>query len=63
MKKLRCRDAGFDCEQEIHAPTEDAILAQAAEHAQKVHHVEVTPEMAGHIRSLITEDSGKQARS
>ena len=62
MKTLRCRDAGFDCDQEIHAPTEDAILAQAAEHARKVHHVEVTPEMAGQIRTLIREDSGKSER-
>ena len=60
MKTLRCRDAGFDCDKEIHAPTEDAVLSQAAEHAQKVHHVQVTPEMAGHIKTLIRESPDKQ---
>ena len=56
MKTLRCRDAGFDCDGEIRASTEDAVLAQAAEHAEKVHHVKVTPEMAGHIKTLIRDD-------
>ena len=55
MKTLRCRDAGFDCEKEIHAATDEQVLAQAAEHAQKVHKVKVTPEMAGHIKTLIRE--------
>ena len=34
MKTLCCRDAGFDCEGEIHAATEEEILRQASEHAQ-----------------------------
>ena len=55
MKTLRCRDAGFDCDKEIHAPTEDAVLAQAADHAEKIHHVQVTPELAVQIRKLIKE--------
>ena len=60
MKTLRCRDAGFDCEKEIHAPTEAAVLSQAAEHAEKVQHVKVTPELAEQIRGLIRDDvSGK----
>ncbi|MGC1242444.1 MAG: DUF1059 domain-containing protein [Chryseosolibacter sp.] len=60
MKTLRCRDAGFDCDQEIHAPTEDAVLTQAAEHALKVHDVKVTPELADQIRGLIKEDEPSQ---
>ena len=59
MKTLRCRDAGFDCHKEIHAPTEEAVLAQAAEHAEKAHNVKVTPEMAGKIRTLIRSDDKK----
>ena len=57
MKTLRCRDAGFDCDKEIHAPTEAAVLAEAAEHAENVHHVKVTPELADQIRGLIRDDS------
>ena len=53
MKKLKCRDAGFDCEKEINASTEQEVLKQAAEHAQKVHNVTVTPALADKIRTLI----------
>lgn len=58
MKTLRCRDAGFDCDAEIHASTEDAVLAQAADHALTVHQVQVTPELAEQIRGLIKEEKG-----
>lgn len=57
MKTLRCRDAGFDCDKEIYAPTEEAVMMQAAEHAQKIHHLDVTPEMAEQIRGLIREEN------
>ena len=60
MKTLRCKDAGFDCEREIHAPTEEEVLAQAAEHAKKVHNVNVTPELAGQIRKLIRDGEDKK---
>lgn len=59
MKTLRCRDAGFDCEKEIHAPTDDAVLSQAAEHALKVHNVTVTPELADQIKKLIIQGGPK----
>lgn len=60
MKTLRCRDAGFDCNEEIHASTEAAVLTQAAEHAEKVHNVKVTPEMADQIRGLISDDQTRE---
>ena len=64
MKTLLCRDAGFDCDAEIHALTEEMVLAQAAEHALKVHHVEVTPELAAQIKTLIrNEDHAQQGES
>lgn len=63
MKTLRCRDAGFDCDKEIHASTEAAVLSQAAEHAEKVHHVKVTPEMADQIRGLIRDDVSEKQRT
>ena len=56
MKTLRCRDAGFDCDKEIHAQTEEAVLRQAAEHAENVHNVRVTPEMAAKIKTLIKSE-------
>jgi predicted small metal-binding protein len=36
-KQLNCRDAGFDCEAQINAETEDEVMAQATEHARTVH--------------------------
>jgi predicted small metal-binding protein len=36
-KQLKCRDAGFDCETEITAESEDEVMAQVAEHARTVH--------------------------
>lgn len=62
MKTLRCRDAGFDCDKEIHGSTEDAVMNQAAEHAATVHGVKVTPELASQIRTLIKEE-GYQTKS
>ncbi|MBL8205531.1 MAG: DUF1059 domain-containing protein [Blastocatellia bacterium] len=56
MKTLHCRDAGFDCEGVIQAATEEEILSQAAAHAQSVHNVEVTPELAEQIKTLIKDE-------
>ncbi|MBO0938957.1 DUF1059 domain-containing protein [Fibrella sp. HMF5335] len=55
MKTLKCRDAGFDCDAQIHAETDEEVLAQAAQHASTVHGVTVTPELAGSLRPLIRE--------
>ena len=62
MKTLRCKDVGFDCDKEIHAETEEAVLEQAAEHALHVHNVKVTPDMVDQIRGLIQEEASAQAR-
>ena len=56
MKTLHCREAGFDCEGVIHANTEEEVLEQAAQHAQLVHGVMVTPELAQQIKVVITDD-------
>lgn len=61
MKTLHCSDAGFDCKAVVTANTEEEILAQAAAHAQSVHGVTVTPEMAEQIKTKIRqyEESNK----
>ena len=56
MRKLRCRDVGFDCDAEVRAQTDEEVLQQAAEHAQEAHKVTVTPEMANQIKTLIRDD-------
>ena len=55
MKQLICRDAGFDCDGVLQGETEDEVLAQAGPHAKEVHGVDVTPEMAGQIRTLVRD--------
>ncbi|HLL95873.1 MAG TPA: DUF1059 domain-containing protein [Spirosoma sp.] len=57
MKTLACRDAGFDCDAQIHADTVDDVLAQAADHASRAHGVTVTPELAESLKSLIHEET------
>ena len=56
MKTLKCADAGFVCDAVVTANTEEEVLTIAAEHAQHVHGVIVTPEMAEQIKTLITEE-------
>lgn len=56
MKTLHCRDAGFDCEGVIRAASEEEILSQAAEHAQSAHDVQVTPELAEQLKTLIKDE-------
>ena len=56
MKTLLCSDVGFDCKAVVKANTDEEILKIAAEHAQTVHGVTVTPEIAEQIRSKIQEE-------
>lgn len=57
MKILHCRDAGFDCNGQIKAETEEEVLTQAAHHAQTAHGVTVTPELADALKNLIREEA------
>ena len=57
MKTLHCSDAGFDCKAIVQAATEEEVLQQAAVHAQQVHGVSVTAEMAETIKKLIKEEA------
>ena len=61
MKTLHCSDVGFDCKAVIKADTEEEILAQAAKHAQVVHRVTVTPEMAEQIKTKIKDEKEVEA--
>ncbi len=57
MKVLHCRDVGFDCDGVLRAETEQEILKQAAEHAQKAHNLkEITPEVVEKVRAAIRDE-------
>jgi predicted small metal-binding protein len=53
VKELTCRDAGSDCDAVVRGETVDEVPAQAGPHAQEAHGVDVTPEMAGQITTLV----------
>ena len=53
MKELRCRDVGFDCEAVVHGETVDEVMAQVGPHAEQAHGVNVTPELASRITTLV----------
>ena len=55
MKTLHCSDAGFDCKGVLTAESEVEILQQAAVHAKEVHGVDVSPELASQIKTLIKD--------
>jgi len=56
MFELKCKDAGFDCPEVVRGATKEDVMKQAAAHASQVHGVEVTPEMATKVESLIREE-------
>ncbi len=56
MKTLHCREAGFDCEGVIQAASEEEVLSQAAAHAKAVHDLDVTPELAEQLKTLIKDE-------
>ena len=58
MKTVYCRDLGFDCDGVVKAATEDQVLQQVAEHAQTVHGVTVTPELAEQVKTVIKGSEG-----
>ena len=56
-KVISCKDAGYtDCAAVMRGETEEEVLQKAAEHAKAVHNLEVTPELAQQVRTLIKEE-------
>jgi predicted small metal-binding protein len=53
VKELRCRDIGFDCDAVVHGLTLDDVMAQVGPHAKEAHDVDVTPETAASITTLV----------
>ncbi|MBI3743971.1 MAG: DUF1059 domain-containing protein [Chloroflexi bacterium] len=55
MRSLACKDAGIDCQHVITGKDDNEVLAKAGEHAQKVHNMKPSPEMAGKLKPLIKD--------
>lgn len=52
-KKLSCRAMGMNCSFEVHDESVDEIVAALAEHAKRVHKLEVTEALRQKARDLI----------
>lgn len=51
---IRCKDLGFDCDQLIHAETEEDAFSLVTAHVEDAHEVdEVSPEMTARIKEVI----------
>ncbi len=56
MKELRCRDAGFECDEVIRGEDEQEVMSKAVEHARDVHGIDEIDEDTGQqIRRLIRD--------
>ena len=54
-RRLRCRDAGFECDHVIRGETQEAVEREAVAHAREAHGVpQVTPELAARVRAAVT---------
>ncbi len=62
-KSFRCEQAGIPCGAKISGETEEEVLAQAAEHAKKVHGVDITVSetLVGYARSLVRDEDADHA--
>ena len=56
MKHFHCSDVGLKCDFVATGNTNQEILQKAAAHAQKDHGMQVTPELAKKVESLIKDD-------
>jgi predicted small metal-binding protein len=60
VKDFHCRDAGMNCDFVARGTTNDEVLKKAGEHAQQVHHLQVTGELASKVTSLIHDESSPE---
>lgn len=58
-KTFECRHGGVVCNAKVTGETDAEVLAQAVEHAKKVHGVDLSQSktLAGYAQSLIRDDT------
>ncbi len=62
MKDFHCRDAGMNCDFVARGSTAEEILEQTGRHAEQVHHMKVTPDLAEMVKGLIHDESSVDHR-
>ena len=55
-KVMKCGDLMPGCDFEARGDTEEDILNAAAAHAKEVHGLDVTPELAEQVKSVIKDE-------
>lgn len=56
-KVLKCRDVGPDCDFEVRGASEEDVLKQAAEHAEKEHGMQhIPPDMLAKVKAVIRDE-------
>ncbi len=56
-KAVYCKDAGFvDCAAVMRGETDEEVIQKAAEHGKSVHNLELTPELAQQVKTLIKDE-------
>ena len=63
MRDFHCSDAGLKCDFVAKGGSDDEILKQAGAHAQKVHGLQVTPDLEKKVRGLIHDESSDAHRT
>jgi predicted small metal-binding protein len=53
---LRCRDTGGYCNWEGRADTEEKLVKEALQHAEKAHYMKRTPELEEQARKSIRDE-------
>jgi predicted small metal-binding protein len=58
-KSFECRHGGVVCNAKLTGETDEDVLAQAVEHAKKVHGIDLSQSktLAGYAQSLIRDDA------
>ena len=53
-KQMGCRDAGYECDFQVRAETEDEVMEVVGGHAKRVHGMaDIPPEAVAQIKALI----------
>jgi len=62
VKDFHCRDAGMNCDWTARGETPDEIMKAARVHAEQVHHLKVTGELASKLTGLIHDENSEAHR-
>ena len=63
MRVLACRDVGFDCDAQLAGQSDEKVMELAVEHARTAHGMELTPEQAARVQTLIHDEDMSESET